>query len=407
MHASRPDVYTDDNHKPEMAIAVTPFEAMCGFRSVAEIAAFLEEVPELAALVGDEGCKAVHDAASSSEAGPDACRAALKVAFGALVARPDEEVGKQASALVERLTAAGLKPSSPDDLLADGAAPDASCMALRLNEQFPLDAGVFAPFLLNLLRLQPGQGVFLAANEPHAYLAGDCVECMACSDNVVRAGLTPKLKDKDTLVSMLTYAAGKPPVFLGDQAGPDGETLGAGLRRYAPPVPEFEILRADVRSPAAVAAVEGAKAGPAGGAGAGEGAGEGAATGGAGGAGAGSGGSSISACGSLRLPKVPSAAIVLVIDGSGMARASSATESGEGEGAKAAGAAGAQMLGKWGPVSRGQVWLQSAGTELEIKCDEVETAAAGAASGEEGPVAHGAGALVVYRVHVNADKWGK
>jgi len=48
----------------------------------------------------------------------------------------------------------------------------------------------------------------LAANEPHAYLKGDCVECMATSDNVVRAGLTPKLKDSDTLIKMLTYNLG-------------------------------------------------------------------------------------------------------------------------------------------------------------------------------------------------------
>jgi len=54
-------------------------------------------------------------------------------------------------------------------------------------------------------QLEPGQAIFLAANEPHAYLSGDIVECMACSNNVVRAGLTPKLRDVDTLCEMLTY----------------------------------------------------------------------------------------------------------------------------------------------------------------------------------------------------------
>lgn len=47
--------------------------------------------------------------------------------------------------------------------------------------------------------------MFLRANLPHAYLSGDCVECMACSDNVVRAGLTPKFMDVPTLCSMLDY----------------------------------------------------------------------------------------------------------------------------------------------------------------------------------------------------------
>jgi mannose-6-phosphate isomerase len=58
------------------------------------------------------------------------------------------------------------------------------------------------------MQLKPGEAIFLAANEPHAYLYGDIVECMACSNNVVRAGLTPKLRDVDTLVEMLTYEVG-------------------------------------------------------------------------------------------------------------------------------------------------------------------------------------------------------
>ncbi len=54
------------------------------------------------------------------------------------------------------------------------------------------------------------QALYLAANEPHAYISGDCVECMATSDNVVRAGLTPKFKDVDVLCNMLTYKDGNP-----------------------------------------------------------------------------------------------------------------------------------------------------------------------------------------------------
>ena len=108
-------------------------------------------------------------------------------------------------------------------------------LIMRLSQQYPGDVGIFAPILLNYLQvggcthlsvparvcrcilpwelvitsgfvqLQPGQAIFLAANEPHAYLAGDIVECMACSNYVVRAGLTPKLRDVDTLCEMLTY----------------------------------------------------------------------------------------------------------------------------------------------------------------------------------------------------------
>ena len=76
---------------------------------------------------------------------------------------------------------------------------------LRLWEQYPGDVGCFVIYFVNHVRLEPGEAMFLGPNLIHAYLSGDCVECMACSDNVVRAGLTPKLIDVPTLCSMLEY----------------------------------------------------------------------------------------------------------------------------------------------------------------------------------------------------------
>lgn len=74
-----------------------------------------------------------------------------------------------------------------------------------LNRDFPDDVGILCLFFLNIIELEPGQAIFLPAQIPHAYLSGDCIECMACSDNVIRAGLTPKFKDIDTLLAMLNY----------------------------------------------------------------------------------------------------------------------------------------------------------------------------------------------------------
>lgn len=71
--------------------------------------------------------------------------------------------------------------------------------------QYPNDNGIFAPILMNFIKLQKGQSFYIGANELHAYISGDCIECMALSDNVVRAGLTPKHKDVLTLSTMLTY----------------------------------------------------------------------------------------------------------------------------------------------------------------------------------------------------------
>ena len=65
--------------------------------------------------------------------------------------------------------------------------------------------GVLSVFFLNLVTLPAGAAIYLAANQPHAYLAGELVEVMATSDNVLRAGLTPKLRDTEVLCSSLTY----------------------------------------------------------------------------------------------------------------------------------------------------------------------------------------------------------
>lgn len=78
-------------------------------------------------------------------------------------------------------------------------------LILQLEKQYPADVGVLAAYLLNYVKLNPGEALYLGSNEPHAYLYGESVECMANSDNVIRAGLTPKQRDVKILCSMLTY----------------------------------------------------------------------------------------------------------------------------------------------------------------------------------------------------------
>lgn len=94
-----------------------------------------------------------------------------------------------------------------------------------------------SPFFMNYLLIAPGESFFMAANEPHAYVAGEIIECMACSDNVVRAGLTPKFKDVDNLVDMLTYSMGGPTIDAGAYSSENPDVI-----RYTPPCPEFEVM---------------------------------------------------------------------------------------------------------------------------------------------------------------------
>merc|ERR1712039_1081663 len=84
-------------------------------------------------------------------------------------------------------------------------------LVLRLQSQFGDDVGIFCAFLLNIVKMKIGECLYMPANTPHAYLSGDIVECMACSDNVVRGGLTSKMKDVEVLCEMLIYKGGPTP----------------------------------------------------------------------------------------------------------------------------------------------------------------------------------------------------
>jgi len=105
--------------------------------------------------------------------------------------------------------------------------------------------------------LSAGEGIYLAANEPHAYISGELIECMATSDNVIRAGLTPKYIDVETLCRSLTYAQGKPEVLTGvdlidnnnsSSSSSSGNGRECSLTLYRPPFKEFEVQKLHMKS---------------------------------------------------------------------------------------------------------------------------------------------------------------
>ena len=187
---------------------------------------------------------ALRDSASASASEGEG----IKAAFLAYLHCDADVMRRSLDLLVGRL--AERPPSPTATATATPGSPGAlDALLLRLHSQYPGDCGVFAPLLLNFMQLSPGQSFFMGANVPHAYLSGDCVECMAPSDNVVRVGLTPKLKDIPTLLQMLRYE----PTEVADLlispepvggAGEAGTTL-----RYRPPAvicEEFEVERVEV-----------------------------------------------------------------------------------------------------------------------------------------------------------------
>jgi mannose-6-phosphate isomerase len=210
LHKKDPANYPDANHKPELVVALTPFQALCCFRPLAEIVGFLEAVPQLRALVPSYA-RFERVAAGALDA-----KVFLRAVLDDLYAHAADVVAAAAAEHVRGFPA-------------DAAAlSKAQAVFARVHGQFPGDVGLWFIYLLNIVDLQPGDGLFMAPNEPHSYLAGDCVEIMAASDNVIRAGLTPKFKDVTTMLDCLTYGT--------DSLNGLKFTAGAAaVQRYQPP----------------------------------------------------------------------------------------------------------------------------------------------------------------------------
>ncbi|MFE2630814.1 mannose-6-phosphate isomerase, class I [Streptomyces sp. NPDC059374] len=200
--------YKDANHKPELICALTEFDGLCGFRDPLRAAALLDAL------------------------GVDS----LKPYVDLLHARPEE------AALREVLTA--ILTADRDAMAHTVAEAAAACDRLGgehapyagIAHHYPGDPGVIAAMLLNHVRLQPGEALFLGAGIPHAYLNGLGVEIMANSDNVLRCGLTPKHVDVPELLRIVRFEAGDPGV-LRPEAAPDGEEV------YETPIDEFRLSR--------------------------------------------------------------------------------------------------------------------------------------------------------------------
>lgn len=263
LHRQYPEIYKDDNHKPEMAVALTEFHGFCGFRPLIQIYTFLQNVPELRQLIcqvlrreEDELLEYVAQASAHAEV-PEH-KEALRTLFEAVMTAPSQLVHQTIAHLLERYASHDPRLRACEV----SETPSVVQEVQTLHSQFPFDVGILCAFLLNHVQLNPGQALFLGANEPHAYLSGEIAECMSASDNVVRAGLTPKMRDTSTLVQMLTYddtppeqKRMTPSPWVGSGSWsrsqaqsrshtPGGKAKGrAETMLYQPPIDEFRVLR--------------------------------------------------------------------------------------------------------------------------------------------------------------------
>ncbi len=195
LHRRDPEHYPDDNHKPEIAIALNKLTALVGFKKTTAIKQVLKDYPPIHAFLSADVQKKISITTDSREW--------LRLLYSNIMTKAAEnhtELEKILEAM-DRLLENKKELSEQDHLY------------LQLRQKYNNDVGLFSIYLLNLIHLKKGEAVFLKAGIPHAYLKGNIIECMANSDNVVRAGLTPKFKDIGTLVDILTYENGQPNII--------------------------------------------------------------------------------------------------------------------------------------------------------------------------------------------------
>ncbi|MDR3334225.1 MAG: mannose-6-phosphate isomerase, class I [Treponema sp.] len=212
--------YKDPNHKPEILCALTPFKALCGFREPGEIreglVVFSQAAPE--PLKSGLASLALTLQGASEQEGLGGFLKALFDLSPELRRGLSEYTIQQASALSEKHP--------------EGKAIWKQSAAFA--EQYPGDPAVIAPLYLNLVELQPGEGVYLPAGVLHAYIHGFGVELMANSDNVLRGGLTTKHVDVAELLRILNCSVLKPAILKPPEVS---------FFRYPTPCREFSLSR--------------------------------------------------------------------------------------------------------------------------------------------------------------------
>ena len=203
--------YKDDNHKPEMIVALSDFQALAGFKTTQQIRELLEDIGSYPAAAE------LHEAAANWS----------------------KLLGESLESLVSHLLNNRADFGNNSVALAALAEFDGRFeLAARLHELYPGDPGVLVALMMNQITLSPGEALFLPAGVVHAYLSGLGVEIMAASDNVLRGGLTPKHIDVPELLDVVSFEGG--PVELVQQV-----KVAHGLTEFATPVDDFVLYRVE------------------------------------------------------------------------------------------------------------------------------------------------------------------
>jgi len=225
--------YQDPSHKPELLLALTRFEGMAGFRDCHKTAAILRKL-------GLEWCDEIAGQLESSTAPFQT----LKALVTEMLATEGVELTQRLEELRDAAVRAEaeshradprIRPPVTDPASVEREATRVFAQTVELTKHYPHDAGVLVTLLLNHVVLAAGDAMFIDAGVLHAYTSGFGVEVMAASDNVLRAGLTPKHVDVAELLEITNFTPSPPPLWAA------GSTAGSEVERFTPPVTEFAL----------------------------------------------------------------------------------------------------------------------------------------------------------------------
>lgn len=225
LHEQDPQEFKDTNHKPEIALAVTPCEIFAGFRPADQINEFLDKLPELKEVFGSARVSASDDKEQQTEV----VRGMLRRCFDTRDATSTIKKLLASDALLEFTQERGLLQ--------------------RCAQMYPGDSGALVVvFLMNFFLLQPGESAYVKEDGIHAWFTGDMIECMAVSDNVLNTGFIPESdRQKQAFLELVRYD-NKPHAdhavsIRRYEKSHEGKTL-----VYDPPIEEFSILRTELEA---------------------------------------------------------------------------------------------------------------------------------------------------------------
>ncbi|WP_299664726.1 mannose-6-phosphate isomerase, class I [uncultured Polaribacter sp.] len=211
--------YKDDNHKPEIMVALSDFWLLHGFLPKDQIIATLKSIPEFSHLL------------------PIFKKEGYFELYKNVMEQSTEESNKILQPLIDRILpkykAGEIKKSNPDYWAAK--------VVDSATNTSVLDKGIYSIYFFNIVNVGKGAAVFQDAGIPHAYLEGQNMELMANSDNVLRGGLTPKHVDVPELLKHVTFEPTVPNIMKGDLQKDGVERI------YKSPAPDFELSQISLK----------------------------------------------------------------------------------------------------------------------------------------------------------------